>query len=382
MLKIRREPHLVGQLLFIGTAALLIIIFMSNYQANLAAQNINTGYEFLSDSSGFAISQTLIPYNESSTYFRAYLVGVLNTLLVTFITIILSTTMGLIIALARMSKKNWLLQKLGYWYVELFRNIPPLLHVLFWYRVFFLRILPDRDNPLVFWNSIFFSIRGITLPEVSWNKAGKLFFTLGLTLLIVAYVVIYIRKKKNIAQGIYKRYWPLQIFVAVLFIIFFFVIPPFDLITPELGRFGFIKGMVITPELIALVLALASYSSVYVSEAIRSSVEAVPKGQSEAARSLGLKRSLYMRLVIFPQALQTVIPPVISQYLNILKNSSLGVVIAYPDLVSIFSGTTLNQVGRSLEIIAMTMVTYLFISITISFLMNAYNNHLRSKGWA
>ncbi|WGK70302.1 ABC transporter permease subunit [Candidatus Haliotispira prima] len=374
----RKEPHLFWQLLVVALSALVLLLFIGNYRVNLAKLNIETGFGFLEDTAGFAISPKLISYDESSSYFRAYQVGLLNTLLVTVLAVTLATVLGLLIALARLSKNNWLLQKLAYGYTEMFRNIPPLLHVLFWYQVFFLRILPKEA--LVFFRHIYLNIRGLTVPAWQWKPFGIWLFLAVLVFLVLGFWLLgrYRRNQRRLGQ--FRNYWPWQLGILATACIAFFAAQPYTLLYPETGRFGFTQGFTVTPELISIVVALSSYSAVYISEAIRSSVEAVPKGQSEAARSLGLKRSLYMRLIILPQALRTVIPPVISQYLNILKNSSLGVVIAYPDLVSVFSGSTLNQVGRALEIIFMTMLTYLMISIAISFIMNRYNKYLLSRG--
>ena len=373
-----KEPHLLWQLFVLGLSALVLIVFISNYQVNLANLKINTGFSFLKDTAGFAISQKLVSYDESSSYFRVYLVGLLNTLLASGLAIVVASVLGLLVALCCLSKNNWLLRKIGYGYIEVFRNIPPLLHVLFWYQVFFLRILPRE--PLVFFRHFYLSIRGITVPALQWAPFGPWLFAGLFVLFLVGLLWIGGYRRHQIALGHYRRYWHWRLAMFIAFFAIFFTTGPYRLVYPEMGRFGFTQGFTITPELISLVVALGSYSAVYISEAIRSSVEAVPKGQSEAARSLGLRRSLYMRLIILPQALRTVIPPVISQYLNILKNSSLGVVIAYPDLVSVFSGTALNQVGRALEIIVMTMFTYLLISTSISYAMNCYNRYLLGRG--
>ena len=373
-----KEPHLLWQLLALGISAFVLIIFIGNYQVNLANLKINTGFGFLKDTAGFAISQKLVSYDESSSYVRVYLVGLLNTLLASGLAIVFSSALGLLVALCCLSQNNWLLRKIGFGYVEAFRNIPPLLHVLFWYQVFFLRILPKE--PLVFLRHVYLNIRGITIPALQWKPFGPWLFVALFVLFVVGLWLLGRYRCRQIALGRYRRYWHWRLALFALLCAVFFLADPYRLAYPEMGRFGFTRGFTITPELISIVVALGSYSAVYISEAIRSSVEAVPKGQSEAARSLGLKRSLYMRLIILPQALRTVIPPVISQYLNILKNSSLGVVIAYPDLVSVFSGTALNQVGRALEIVFMTMFTYLLISVAISYVMNCYNRYLLSRG--
>ncbi len=374
-----KEPQLFVQLLATGFSALILVVFFYNYQINLANLKIQTGFSFLRDTAGFAISQTLISYGESSSYFRVYLVGLLNTLLVTGLSIVLSTVLGLLVALAYLSRKNWLLQKLSHLYIELFRNVPPLLHILFWYQVFFLKILPKE--PLRFFRHIYVNIRGITLPALEWTRGGRwLTWAVFVALCLGLWLLGRYRLHRIMSGRPCRAYKIIGRGAWLLALVILAIARPFSLVYPEIGRFGFTRGFTIGPEIISLVLALSSYTAVYISEAIRSSVEAVPKGQSEAARSLGLKRSLYMRLIILPQAMRTVIPPVISQYLNILKNSSLGVVIAYPDLVSVFSGSTLNQVGRALEIISMTMFTYLLASIAISYTMNCYNGYLLKRG--
>jgi general L-amino acid transport system permease protein len=295
--------------------------------SNVGRQGIATGFDFLNSTAGFAIIQTLIPYSESSSYGRAFIVGLLNSALVATLAIIFSTIIGFTVGIARISN-NWLVAKLAACYVELIRNIPLLLQIFFWYFVV-LRSLPVPRQSYVYFDSIFLNNRGIYLPTVTFAS------------------------------------W--------------FSGSPFTLNVPQLQGFNFTGGFVILPELAALLTGLTCYTAAFIAEIVRSGILGVTQGQREAAYSLGMSRSQTTRLVILPQAVRIIIPPLTSQFLNVVKNSSLAAAIGYPDLVAVFAGTVLNQTGQAIEVIFITMMVYLAISLGISLFMNMY--HARAK-WA
>jgi len=365
---------LVPQIALIAFIIFLFAAIGINYYTNITQRNIGIGFSFLNHSAGFSISQTLIPYTESDTFGRTFFVGLLNTLLASFWAIVLACILGFVIGLMRLSV-NPLFQKISLGYIELLRNIPPLLHVLFWYQVVFLRVLPDVKQSMVFFNSVYLNVRGITLPE--FHPSAGYPITLGIFLLgIVAIIGLGFYRRALRLQGVERKLWPFQLVCLLIVILAIPVFKPYSIVLPELGKFGFTKGTTLRPELFSIVFALGTYTSTYLAEIVRSSVEAVPKGQLEAAMSLGFSPSLRMRLVVIPQALRTMIPPATNQFLNIIKNSSLGVAIAYPDLTAVFAGTTLNQTGRALEVMLMVMFTYLAISLVTSGLMNLYNKKI------
>ncbi len=357
---------------FILVAFILFFSFIiNNMFANMAKRGINTGFGFLTSSSGFGILQTLIDYNESSTYGRTFLVGLLNTLLVSGIGIVLATIIGFVVGVSRLSN-NWLLKKLTTFYIEIFRNIPILLQILLWNTIL-RRTLPSED--LQIFPNVYISIEQLTIPEIM----PKPFFYVMLILffLLIGFIFFLRRYSEKYLFRTGKTIPFLKISmgaVVVYFIGFFLLINAmFDFINPVPGRFNFEKGSAIIPELFSLTIALSVYTATYISEAVRSGIEAVDKGQREAATALGLKKSVIMSKIIIPQAMRVIIPPTTNQYLNLTKNSSLATAIGYPDLVSVFAGTTLNQVGQAVEIMLMTMAVYLLISLSISLVLNIYN---------
>jgi general L-amino acid transport system permease protein len=347
------------------------IFFTLNYIDNIKMRNIGIGFGFLDDTAGFSISQTLISYTESDTFGRTFVVGLLNTLLASIISIILATLLGFIVGLLRMSK-NRLVSKCAMVYVEALRNIPPLLHVLFWYQVVFLNVLPPFKESFKIGEWLYINVRGITIPSLL-AQGNAVSFNILLFLCLSAIIYLIIVKKKQVVRGIHKRVWPFQILVVILPIVFAMIFKPYAIILPEISKFKFSSGSTIRPELFSIVVALSTYTSTYISEIVRSSIMAVPKGQMEAAKSLGFSPWKRLQLVVIPQSMRTMIPPVTNQYLNIIKNTSLGMAVAYPDLTSVFAGTTLNQTGRALEVMAMVMFTYLAISLFTSMIMNWYN---------
>ncbi|RJX73327.1 amino acid ABC transporter permease [Pseudomonas sp. LS-2] len=347
-----------------------------NTQTNLQHRGITSGFGFLENSAGFGIAQHLIPFTESDSYARVFLIGLLNTLLVTFIGVILATLLGFIVGVARLSN-NWIINKLATVYVEVFRNIPPLLQILFWYFAVFLT-LPGPRAAHGFLGSFFVSSRGLNMPAAITNDATWP-FVISIVLAIVA--IVFMTKwanKRFEATGVpFHKFWAglaLLIVIPALCALIFGAPVHWEL--PVLKGFNFVGGWVLIPELLALTLALTVYTAAFIAEIVRSGIKSVSHGQTEAARSLGLRPGPTLRKVIIPQALRVIIPPLTSQYLNLAKNSSLAAGIGYPEMVSLFAGTVLNQTGQAIEVIAITMSVYLAISISISLLMNWYNKRI------
>ncbi len=304
--------------------ALLVFAFMLyNLQLNLQRQGVSSGFDFLGGTAGFDINLHLIPYSEESSYGRAFLVGLLNTLLVSGLGILIATLIGFLVGVARLSS-NVLLKVCSSAYVELLRNMPLLLQLFFWYFAV-LRNLPSPRQSIELGSHIFLNVRGLFIP---WPSA---------------------------AGG-----WHWSV--------------------PELSGFNFQGGLQLLPEFVALLLALSLYTAAFIAEIVRAGILSVPKGQTEAARALGLSSWQCMRLVVIPQALRVIIPPLTSQYLNLTKNSSLAAAIAFPDLVLVFAGTVLNQTGQAVEVIFLTMAVYLALSLMISYSMNRYNRSLMLRG--
>ena len=364
-------------LLFI---VLIFGFFTMNAQINMDNRGIEFGFGFLTKEASFDIQFSLIDYDGSMSYARAYLVGLLNTLLVSFIGIILSTLLGAVIGVARLSS-NYLINKTASFYVEFFRNVPLLLQIFFWYFAA-LRALPmPEDAPLIFGSS-FMTIKGLYTPAPIWNN-----FDIFMTSLVVALFVIYFfnkfAKKKQEEEGVQYPKFIISLGIFVILPLLAFIIGGVDLSWsfPELKQlaktsFTYEGGMGIPPELIALTLALTLYTATFIAENVRAGIQGIGKGQKEAAASIGLTPNQVLKLVILPQALRIIIPPTTNQYLNLTKNSSLAAAIAYPDLVLVFAGTAMMQTGRAIEIVGITMATYLTISLAISLFMNWYNKRI------
>ncbi|NBB11259.1 amino acid ABC transporter permease [Pseudomonas sp. SLFW] len=347
-----------------------------NTQTNLQHRGITSGFGFLQNSAGFGIAQHLIPFTESDSYARVFLIGLLNTLLVTFIGVILATLLGFIVGVARLSN-NWIINKLATVYVEVFRNIPPLLQILFWYFAVFLT-LPGPRAAHGFLGSFFVSSRGLNMPAAITNDATWP-FVISIVVAIVAIVIMAKWANKRFeATGVpFHKFWAgLALFIVIPALCAAIFGAPVHWEMPVLKGFNFVGGWVLIPELLALTLALTVYTAAFIAEIVRSGIKSVSHGQTEAARSLGLRPGPTLRKVIIPQALRVIIPPLTSQYLNLAKNSSLAAGIGYPEMVSLFAGTVLNQTGQAIEVIAITMSVYLAISISISLLMNWYNKRI------
>ena len=375
-----RNSHVRGWFFQAVTLSIFLYIGWSlwdNLQTNLANRGITTGFGFLDTESGFGIVSHLIEYSESSSYGRAFLVGLLNTLLVSFIGIILATLLGLIVGVARLSS-NWLVSRMALAYVEIIRNIPLLLQIFFWYFVV-LRSLPSPRQSINWWDAIFLNNRGIyipsPLPEDGFSLVGWIF---GAALLLSIVLFRWAKKRQYQTGKIFPRWRVTMGMVVGLPLLFYFIQgAPLGWELPALRGFNFQGGLVMIPEFMALLLALSIYTASYIAEIVRSGIQAVNRGQSEAALSLGLSYGQTLRLVVLPQAVRVIIPPLTNQYLNLLKNSSLAAAIAYPDLVSVFAGTVLNQTGQAVEVIGITMGVYLLISLSISLFMNWYNHKMR-----
>ncbi|PVZ65484.1 amino acid ABC transporter permease [Pelagibaculum spongiae] len=344
-----------------------------NTITNLESRGITTGFRFLNEEAGFAILQTLIPFDESYTFGRTFLVGLLNTLLVSFIGVICATLLGFLVGIARLSS-NWLVQKLASVYIEIFRNIPLLLQIFFWYFAV-LQALPGPRQSMSLGEVFFLNVRGLYLPSIIQNPGfGWVWIALAVGL-VAGY--FYKRHANKVQNDTGKQLPGVRVWIAAALglpaIALVMTGMPFDWEIAKLQGFNFQGGITIIPELGALALALTVYTATYIAEIVRSGIQAVDKGQTEAASALGLHNWQILRLVVIPQAMRVIIPPLSSQYMNLIKNSSLATAIGYPDLVSVFAGTTLNQTGQAVEIIFMTMGVYLTTSLIVSVLMNMYN---------
>ena len=354
-----------------------------NTAVNMASRGMSLSFAFLDNPAGFAVSQHLLPYQESDSYARVFVVGLLNTLLVSALAIVAATILGTIVGVLRVSR-NWLMRQLAAVYVELFRNVPLLLQLFFWYFAV-LAVLPAPRASTLRWGCeeagclAALSNRGLVLAAPLWQAALQWAVAALVSGVIAAFLLrAWNRRRQQRSGQVLRLWWAYGLLVVVLpLAVFFVLVEPAQVSRPLLQGFNFRGGMTLLPELLALWLALSLYSASYVAEYVRSGIASVPRGQYEAAESLGLPPARVMRLVVLPQALRVMVPPLTSQFANVVKNSSLATAIAYPDLVSVFTGTALNQTGRAVEIIVMTMAVYLVISLVISLLMNGYNRRVR-----
>lgn len=357
----------------------LFWMLIGNARQNLAAQNIATGFGFFSQTAGFGISQTLIPYAEGSTYARAFVVGLLNTLLVSALGIVFATIIGFTVGLARLSS-NILLARLGGAYVETLRNLPLLFQILFWYLAV-LGTLPSPRESSPILGVIYFTSRGILMPRLEFGPGSAAIGVALIAGLLIA-LGLYLRARRRRKEGVLVP-WRRFALLAVLGLpaaAFFAAGMPISLDLPELRGFNFVGGLRVNPEFLALLFALSTYTAAFIAEIVRAGFLAVQRGQWEAAYSLGLGRRSTLRLIIAPQSMRLIVPPLTSQYLNLTKNSSLAAAIGYPDFFYVFAGTTLNQTGQAIEIVAVTMAVYLVISLITSAFMNWYNRAVALKG--
>ncbi|AXV15338.1 amino acid ABC transporter permease [Neorhizobium sp. SOG26] len=369
------DPRVRSIFFQILTAVIVVLAVWSisnNVATNLARANIASGYGFLSGRSGFDIGFAMISYSSDSTYGRAILVGLLNTLLIAVTGIITATIIGFIIGIGRLSK-NWLIAKLCTVYVEVFRNIPPLLVIFFWYSGV-LSSLPQVRDSLELPLGMFLNNRGLAFPKPVWGETAWV-IPIALLIGIVASVVVASwakRRQMRTGEQFHTIWVSIGLIVGIPVLAFLAAGAPLTFDFPVAGRFNLSGGSVIAPEFVALYLALSFYTASFIAEIIRAGIRGVAKGQSEAAFALGLQPSTTTRLVVVPQAMRIIIPPLTSQYLNLTKNSSLGVAIGFPELVST-GGTTMNQTGQAVEIISIWLIVYLTISIATSLFMNWFN---------
>jgi general L-amino acid transport system permease protein len=369
------------QILFVAVLAWIAYEIVANARANLESQRITSGFGFLANTAGFDVSQALIPYSGSDTYTRVFFVGLLNTLLVAVIGIFFATIIGFLVGLGRLSP-NWLLSRVAGAYVELIRNLPLLFQILFWYLAV-LATLPNPRQSISLFGSFFLSNRGFVIPKPIGHE-GLTAFVIAVVIAIAASLALRSYARRLLFQsGKLLKIWPwvLGLLIGLPLLAALIFGKPVTFEIPELKGFNFSGGSRVIPEFVALTVALSTYTAAFIAEIVRAGVLSVHKGQMEAGSSLGLSRGSTLRLIVVPQALRVILPPLTNQYLNLTKNSSLAVGIGYPDLFSVFAGTTLSQTGQAIEIIAITMGVYLLISLVTSAIMSFYGWRLsRSLG--
>ena len=374
---------ILPQLLTLLVVILIFGFFSYNAQVNMENRGITFGYGFLSQESSFDVQFSLIEYDGSHSYFRAYLVGLLNTILVSVIGIVFATIIGVIVGIARLSN-NYLIERTAAVYVEFFRNIPLLLQIFFWYFAA-LRALPLPQDTEPMFGVFFLTIKGFFVPAFVWNNLDIFIYSIIAAIISIIFIRIYARKKQE-NEGIQTPVLSISIGLLIILPLLSFLFGGVDAsvevpVLKQLSQSGFTYegGIKLPPELISLALALSLYTATFIAECVRAGVQGVSKGQKEAAASIGLTPNQVLKLVVMPQALRIIIPPTTNQYLNLTKNSSLAAAIAYPDLVLVFAGTALMQTGRAIEIVSITMLTYLSLSISISIFMNWYNKKIAIK---
>src|ERR1700692_3707238 len=362
----------VVQILLVAVLAWIAYEIVANARANLQAQHITAGFGFLANTAGFDVSQNLIPYSGSDTYTRVFLVGLLNTLLVSGIGIFFATLIGFLVALGRLSP-NWLLSRISGGYVEAIRNVPLLFQILFWYLAV-LGALPNPRPSISLFGSFFLSNRGLVIPRPVGNPGFEP-FVIAVLVAIVAAVGLWRYARRQLfesGRGIRLGPYALGLLIALPLLSALIFGAPVMFEVPVLKGFNFAGGSRVIPEFVALELALSTYTAAFIAEIVRAGILSVHQGQMEAGASLGLSRGSTLRLIVVPQAMRVILPPLTNQYLNLTKNSSLAVAIGYPDLVSVFMGTTLSQTGQAIEIIEITMGVYLLISLVTSAIMSFY----------
>lgn len=366
------------QVLVIGIVAAFFGYIIDNTATNLVDRGISTGFGFVNTPAGYDVSQALVDFEEPLTHGQMFIIGLLNTFLVAAIGVVLATIVGLIFGVMRLSD-NWLAAAVAYLYVDIIRNIPVLLQILFWYGV--LLALPGVRKSLSIGDSIFLNNRGLFFPApIAEDGAMVLALTFLAGIIGAIGVVVWNRRRqKQTGQTIPAGRIGFGLLIACTGLAYFVTGRPIAWDIPELKGFGYRGGLVMSPEFTALLLALVIYTATYIAEIFRSAIQSVSAGQREAASALGLQQTQVMNLVLIPQALRVAVPQLTSQYLNLTKNSSLAVTIGYPDLVATFGGTSLNQTGQAVEVIAITMAVYLSISLGISVFMNFFNARVALK---
>ena len=378
-----RLKYYSPQFICLAVVVLIFLFFTFNAQINMENRGIDFGFSFLNQEASFDMQFSLMDYDGQDPYWWAYVVALLNTLLVAFLGIIFCTIIGVIIGIARLSP-NFLIRNSAAWYVEFFRNIPLLLQIFFWYYAA-LRALPLPQDATPLFGVTYLTIKGYYMPAFIWNNLNIFIYSLMaalIAIIFVRYYAIKLRDTEGKQLPVFYISIILLIFLPLLAFLFGGVSLNFELpVLKQLSATSFIYdgGIAVPPELIALTLALSLYTATFVAECVRAGIQGISKGQKEAAASLGLSPNQVLKLVIMPQALRIIIPPTTNQYLNLTKNSSLAAAIAYPDLVLVFAGTALMQTGRAIEIVSITMLTYLSISLAIAALMNWYNKMIEIK---
>ncbi len=358
----RRFAWWGSQVATLAVVTALVGLSISNLVQNLDTRNLKLGFDFLNQQAGFEIGFSILPFSAKSTFWDVFVIGLANTLLVTVIGVAAATILGVSVGLARVSA-NRALSNAALIYVEVFRNLPLLMQILLWYNVV-LRALPAPRQAYDFWDALFLSNRGLYFPWFSFNPVFSWSPWIAAILLLACLLAItgYVTSKSALAATVSG----LGAIVIGGFVLAAIHPEAIDVSIPRLDGFDFSEGFVVRPELAALVVALSVYNGAFIAELVRGAIEAVGRGQKEAALALGLSRRLAFKLVVFPQCLRILVPPLINQHLNLLKASSLAIAVGYPDLVNVFVGTALNQTGRALEIVSLTMATYLAIGMVIS----------------
>ena len=378
-----KNKDLIPQVLTVLFIILVIIYFTINAQNNMGNRGISFGFGFLSQESSFDIAFSLIDYDGSYSYARAFLVGLLNTILVSVIGIFFATILGVTVGISRLSQ-NYLISKSAEWYVEIFRNIPLILQIFFWYFAA-LRALPLTIDSISFYDISFLNVKGWYVPRFIWTNFSLFFYSIIAAVILIFFLSKYAKKQRDdFGKQIPTFYISLGILFGLPFLTFLLGGVTLSFKIPELTQLSktiyvYQGGVTIIPELISLALALSMYTATFIAENVRAGILGVNKGQKEAAASIGLTKGQILKLVVMPQALRIIIPPTTNQYLNLTKNSSLAAAIAYPDIVLVFAGTALMQTGRAIEIISITMFTYLSLSLSISVFMNWYNKKMAIK---
>ncbi|MGQ7845628.1 amino acid ABC transporter permease [Granulosicoccus sp. 3-233] len=378
-----RDPEkraIVYQALVLAFIAWLLYSIINNTATNMESRGLASGFGFLTSSAGFGIISTpFVPYSEDSSYFTVFLVGLVNTIIIAFVGCVLALLLGFIVGIARLSS-NWLVQKIATFYIELFRNVPLLLQILFWYSAV-LKPLPGPRELHEAGESVFFSInnRGLIFAEPVGQDGFQYVWYAFFAAIVISWLISKWATARQMQTG---EQFPsfmvsLGLIVGAPLITYFVMGRPLDFVPAEMSRFALRGGVTVIPEFVALLLALVIYTAAFIAEIVRAGIQSVSHGQTEAASALGIKPTHRMRLVVVPQALRVIVPPLTSQFLNLTKNSSLATAIAYPDLFSVFAGTTLNQTGQAVEIMAMTLAVYLTLSLLTSAFMNWYNSRIK-----
>ena len=378
-----RIKYYSPQFICLSVVVLIFLFFTFNAQMNMENRGIDFGFGFLTQEASFDMQFSLMDYDGQDPYWWAYVVALLNTLLVAVLGIIFCTIIGVIVGIARLSP-NFLIRNSAAWYVEFFRNIPLLLQIFFWYYAA-LRALPLPQDASPLFGVTYLTVKGYYIPRLIWENFDILIYSILAAIISIVFIRNYARKLQEekgqqlpvllISVGL------LLVFPAITFVTGMVQLEVALPVLKQLSKTSFIyaEGLSIPPELLALVLALSLYTATFVAECVRAGIQGISKGQKEAAASVGLTPNQILKLVIMPQALRIIIPPTTNQYLNLTKNSSLAAAIAYPDLVLVFAGTALMQTGRAIEIVSITMLTYLTLSLSISVLMNWYNKKIAIK---